>query len=152
MKARSQRDNPARILTVGAIEVTQLRQRAFLVCLQLLKYTPRRVAERRRICCYDERTTGFSTFGGGDLSPECSSSRTGSTNLAGSFSWNSLCENNECFVDRWFFTADLLPKLMIVSNRMLVGRERRSSGASRHQLEARNKIYRAASSIRLGQR
>jgi len=46
----------------------------------------------------------------------------------------------------------LLPKLMIVSNRMLVGRERRSSGASRHQLEARNKIYRAASSIRLGQR
>jgi hypothetical protein len=48
-------------------------------------------------------------------------------------------------VDRWFFTEDLLPKLMIVSNRLLVGRERRPSGASRHQLEARNKIYRTGS-------
>jgi hypothetical protein len=33
---------------------------------------------------------------------------------------------------------------MIVSNRLLVGCERRSSGASRHQLEARKRIRRTS--------
>ena len=125
--------------------MTPSRRHDFLICPPPPKtQTPRRVDVRRRICCYDERIKGFSTFNGGDLSPECSSSRTGSITLAGSFSWNSLCENKECFVDRWFFTEDLLPKLMIVSNRLLVGRERRPSGASRHQLEARKIICRTS--------
>ena len=37
-------------------------------------------------------------------------------------------------------TGDLFPKLMIVSNLVLVLHEKRPSGASRHQLEARKKI------------